>query len=105
MSVKRGEYGSGKMEARGKISRRHFVQVAASLPAGLLVGMAGAANHRKDPFADAIALWHMGEADDRAGGEGGPQIHGNVKIRAELSGAEYEASLRRGGDGKVAEFR
>lgn len=93
------------MEIRAKISRRHFVRTAASLPAGLLVGMAGAASHRKNPFEDAIAVWHMGDAPGRTSARAGVEIHGEVKLGVPLRGAEREASLRRGGDGKVAEFR
>jgi beta-fructofuranosidase len=93
------------METRGKISRRHFVRVAASLPAGLLVGMPEVAGSRENPLADAIALWHMGETGDRTAAKAGIRIHGDVKLGVPLGGAEREASLRRGGDGKVAEFR
>jgi hypothetical protein len=89
---------------RGKISRRHFVRVAASVPAGLLVGMPALAGSSQNAFADAIAVWHMGEADERAAAQAGIQIHGNVKLGVPLHGVEREASLRRGGDGKVAEF-
>ena len=58
------------MEAKGEISRRHFMRVAASLPVGLMIGMPGAARSQKSPFADAIALWHMGDAGDRAAQQG-----------------------------------
>jgi hypothetical protein len=67
--------------------------------------MPGAADSRKNPFADAVALWHMGEASDRAAAKAGIRIYGNAKLGVPLRGAEREASLRRGGDGKVAEFR
>jgi hypothetical protein len=46
----------------------------------------------------------MGEAGDRAPAKDGIWIHGEVKLGVPLRGAEREASLRRGGDGKVAEF-
>ena len=56
------------------------------------------------PFSDAAALWQMG-ADKDSAGPGGPLfIKGNVKLGVELTGADREASLRRGGDGRVARF-
>ena len=94
----------GEMGTRRKIGRRHFVRVAASCPAGLLVGMPAVADGRKKVFADAIAVWHMGDAADRAAPQAGLRIHGNVKLGVPLRGAEREASLNRGGDGKMAEF-
>ena len=49
----------------------------------------------------ALAVWQMG--DERAG-VGGPglEVHGAVELGVPLVGPEREASLQRGGDGKVA---
>ena len=55
------------------------------------------------PFADAAALWHMGDLSDSAG-KGPLTVHQNVKIGVELTGGDREASLERGGDGYAAEF-
>lgn len=52
-------------------------------------------NH--NPFADAIAVWHMAEA-------GNLKVNGNVRLGIELTGDELAASLKRGGDGTIAEF-
>ena len=93
------------MHTKGKISRRHFVRVAASLPAGLLAAMPKATETWKSPFTDAIALWHMGETSERAVARAGIHIHGDVKLGVPLRGADLKASLERGGDGKVAEFQ
>jgi len=52
----------------------------------------------------AVAVWHMGEAKDLAGKNHPIAIEGNVKLGIDLTGAERETSLIRGGDGQVAEF-
>ena len=54
-------------------------------------------------FADAVAVWHMSDLGDSAG-ESPLTVHGDVKLGVELGGAERDASLKRGGDGYVAEF-
>jgi hypothetical protein len=56
------------------------------------------------PFADATAVWHMGEEESHAGELVQLTVQGSVKLGVDLGGAEGKASLRRGGDGKVAEF-
>ena len=48
------------------------------------------------PFADAIAVWHF-EKDDLT-------RHGDVTTGVELAGADRDASIARGGDGRVARF-
>lgn len=53
------------------------------------------------PFADAVAVWHITDAGDSAGADRRLAMHGKVRLGVELAGAEQEASLRRGGDGKV----
>ena len=59
----------------------------------------------RDPvFGDAVAVWHM--ADESADGAGSQRltIHDRVQLGVHLEGPDREASLRRGGDGQVAEF-
>ena len=46
------------------------------------------------PFNDAVAVWHMASAD-------GVTVHGDVALGVPLEDAEREASLTRGGDGRV----
>jgi hypothetical protein len=48
------------------------------------------------PFDDAVAVWHMAGADGLA-------VHGDVALGIPLEGAERDASLARGGDGRVAQ--
>jgi hypothetical protein len=67
--------------------------------------MPAAAENRKSPFADAIALWHMGDTGDRGSAGAGIRIHGDVKLGVPLRSVERDASLIRFGDGKVAEFQ
>ena len=56
------------------------------------------------PFADAAAVWHLGEPATSARNGATVSVVGNVRLGVELTGAEREASLRRGGDGRVARF-
>jgi hypothetical protein len=93
------------MKAKREFSRRQFVRAAAGLPIGLFIGMPAVAENRKNPLTDAGALWHMADAGDRAPTKAGIRIYGDVTLGVPLRSAEREASLRRGGDGKVAEFR
>jgi len=88
-----------------KISRRKFVQAAAGLPAACVAGMMSFADNRVSPFADAVAAWHMSDKGDQTAAGARIEIHGEVKLGVPLQGAELDASLSRGGDGKVAEFR
>jgi hypothetical protein len=75
------------------------------LLAGLwLVGLSGPVV-AASPFDTAIAVWHMNGANDPANRGGPIAIQGDVELGVPLSGAEREASLRRGGDGRVARFR
>jgi len=90
------------MENKTDMSRRCFVQVAATAPA-LLAGVpTEAAGAGETPFGDAIALWHMG---DSRTAQADIWIQGDVRLGVSLSGEERTASLHRGGDAKVAEFR
>ena len=61
-------------------------------------------SEKKSPFADAVAVWHMTDSNDTAGKNSNLTPHGDVKLGVELKGAEREASIKRGGDGYVAEF-
>ncbi len=54
-------------------------------------------------LADAVAVWPMGDLNS-ADGKSPLKPHGAAKVGVELQGAEREASLARGGDGKVAEI-
>lgn len=51
----------------------------------------------------AAAYWSMSDSGSDAGAKLPLQVHGNVKLGIELSGADREASLARGGDGKAAQ--
>src|SRR5689334_23195016 len=90
------------MTEREAISRRRFVKLAASLPAGLLIAGPLTAQTGQEPFASAIALWHMGEP---ISGQAGLRVEGEVRLGVPLRGEERTASIRRGGDATVAEFR
>lgn len=57
------------------------------------------------PLDDAVAVWHMDATGDSAKTSGVLAVEGAVELGRELTGAERAASLRRGGDGRVAEFR
>ena len=61
-------------------------------------------SEKKSPFADATAVWHMADLNDTAVKNSNLTPHGDVKLGIELKGAEREASIKRGGDGYVAEF-
>ncbi len=56
------------------------------------------------PFADAVAAWQMADLNDSAGNNSRLEVRGDVRVGVPLSGPEREASLARGGDGKVAHF-
>jgi len=66
-------------------------------------GPAWAAN--PSVFDDAVAAWHLADARDSAGKDSRLTPAGAVTLGVELTGADREASLRRGGDGKAAEFQ
>jgi len=58
----------------------------------------------RSPFEDAAAVWHMADQDGARGERARLTVQGNVNLGVNLKGPEREASLRRGGDGRVAEF-
>jgi sucrose-6-phosphate hydrolase SacC (GH32 family) len=89
---------------------KKMLMTHSGLAVGLLLAAASAcaaepAASPDDVFKTAVAVWHMGEAKDSAGKSGPLAIEGNVKLGVELAGAERTASLRRGGDGRVAQFQ
>lgn len=55
-----------------------------------------------NPFSEAVAVWHMADAEDSTGNYAHLHINGEVTLGVELTSAELEDSIRRGGDGKVA---
>ena len=59
----------------------------------------------KSPLEDAVAVWHMADLNDTAGDNSFLRQHGDVRVGVELKGDEREASIKRGGDGYIAEFR
>jgi hypothetical protein len=56
------------------------------------------------PWADAVAVWPMDAPATSAGANSLLSIVGNVRLGVPLEGAQREASLRRGGKGRVAHF-
>ncbi len=60
---------------------------------------------KESPFHDAVAVWHLADWNDSAGKNSALLPHGNVQGGVELSGDDREASIRRGGDGRVAVFQ
>jgi hypothetical protein len=74
-----------------------------ALVLAVLEGAAEAAG-ASSPLNDAAAVWHMAGASDAAGKDAALTVQGKVTLGVELQGAERQASLRRGGDGRVARF-
>jgi hypothetical protein len=68
------------------------------------LGLSGPAT-AASPFDDARAVWRMGSAQDAAGECGPLSVEGHVALGVALTGIEREASLRHGGDGRVARFQ
>jgi hypothetical protein len=65
----------------------------------------GTSNAAKlSPFDDAVAVWHMAEDSTQDKEQFRLKIHGDVKLGIELEENEQKASLRRNGDGRVADF-
>jgi hypothetical protein len=74
--------------------------LASMILAAGMSGFAAAAN----PLSDAVATWPRGDNQDASGRGMSLSIVGKVQLGVSLVGAEREASLRRGGDGRVARF-
>ena len=55
-------------------------------------------------FTDAVAVWHMHDLSNVAGGRAPLQAVGPVELGCDMSDAKREESTRRGGDGKAALF-
>lgn len=83
---------------------KRWCQIVLGAAVVLGVSAEGAAKSEKFPFDDAVAVWHMADLKDSAGKHRELSVDGKVKLGLELTGVEREASLRRGGDGYVAEF-
>jgi beta-fructofuranosidase len=62
-----------------------------------------AASDAKTVFADAVAVWHMGDMNS-ADGKSPLALKGDVKVGVELKGDEKAWSISRGGDGRAVEF-
>jgi len=58
----------------------------------------------KSLFSDAVALWKMSKLNDAKAKNSFLIPNGDVKVGIRLLGSEYDESIKRGGDGYVAEF-
>ncbi|MBI4604140.1 MAG: hypothetical protein HY721_19455 [Planctomycetes bacterium] len=77
-----------------------------ALSCSLLLALAGTVRGAgESPFRDAVAVWHMADGRDAAGSPSDLTTAGAVRSGVALEGPEREASLRRGGDGLVAELQ
>lgn len=70
--------------------------------AGVLAIWGLAGHGLAEPLRDARYVWHMADGANAAGAKGNLQARGEIRWGVPLDGAEREASLARGGDGKVA---
>lgn len=88
---------------------RRFSSFLLVLVIGSFVSMSNARNSDlNDPeriFSSAVAVWHLADARDSAGEDSSLTPRGDVRFGTELKGTQREASLKRGGDGRVAELR
>lgn len=64
----------------------------------------GAALGTASPLDDALTVWHMGDRSEAISHGESLDVKGDVQLGQSLSGSEREASLGRGGDGRVARF-
>lgn len=72
----------------------------------MVIRTAAAMSERKRiPFDDAVAFWHMADLKDSSGNNNSLTAQGDVSVGVELQGGDLEASLKRGRNGKAAEFR
>lgn len=83
---------------------------SAAAVAGVVLGAAASAAEKgaapvdpKAVFADAVAAWHFGDLNS-ADGASPLQAREGARAGVELAGADREASLARGGDGRVADI-
>lgn len=70
--------------------------------AGFWAGCCVPAMAPATPLKGAAFAWHMADGANVAGAAGGLKAHGAVTLGVELDGPDREASLARGGDGRVA---
>ena len=78
-----------------------------AISASLLLAITGTGASGADqasPFEDAVVVWHMAGPEGGTGGEVRLTAKGEAKLGVGLEGPERDASLRRGGNGRVAEF-
>lgn len=59
----------------------------------------------QSPFGNAKAVWHMADRNSESSKHPPLTVYGNVRLGVSLKGSEREASICRGGDGQVAEFK
>jgi hypothetical protein len=100
-----------RLDTENGISRRAFLQAAATLPivTGLPRGLYPSAEYgtpsEVTPFSDAIVVWHMDDPNLQPSRRSSVRAVGDVTLGVPLEGDDRMASLARGGDGLVAEFR
>ncbi len=78
--------------------------IRSSIAAAVVVFGCCGTTRAKAPWDDAAAVWDMSGASGAHGNVGPMDVEGDVQLGAALAGAEREASLKRGGDGRVARF-
>jgi len=84
----------------------HLLKYAAIIASSFLaVAWSNASEAAKPlPLEDAVAVWHMADQRGQAEMPADLTVRGNVQLGTDLDEPAREASLRRGGDGRVAEF-
>lgn len=79
------------------------ITLIVSILAALAVTLAiQAAEEPQQILSGAVAAWHMADVKDAVGPNSKLTAHGSVLLGGRLQGAERDASLARGGDGRVA---
>lgn len=68
----------------------------------LISTVAPTAQDARTIFSGAVAVWHMADTNDSSGANSFLTAKAPLELGVPLSGPDYEASLVRGGDGKVA---
>ena len=85
-----------------KGSSKHRFPTFLIAAVAMLPHLPAAAADGPRPFADAVAVWHMADLKDSAAQGSELVARGEARAGFEISGAERDASLARGGDGRVA---
>ena len=75
----------------------------AAAGSGTRTGGSPAPQDARAVLANAAAVWHFGSAQS-SDEKRLLSVHGDVKLGVELHGTDREASIARGGDGRVARF-